>query len=163
MTSVRDILVISVLLFVVGISIYFAADIGHKVNTKLLLNPSINSTPEAVSVINSADAAINLTDYIYLALFISFFIGLVITGWYFGGDSVTAPIYFFIVVLFGFVGVVLQMVWVDISVNPEVSATVASLPITNFILAHLGYFTVVMGLVGIAAMFAKPSQQGGTF
>ena len=161
MTSVRDIMVISVLLFAIGITVYFSVDIGHQVNTKLLLNPSLNSTPEAVQIINKADTAINMVDYIYLALFIGFFISLIFTGWYIGGDSIAAPIYLFIVVIFGFVSVILQNVWVEISVNDLVLDTVAALPITNFILAHLGYFTVVMGLTGIIAMFAKPKQEVG--
>ena len=51
MTSVRDIIVIAVVLFAVGISITFAVKIGHEVNSNLLTVNAVNSTPEAQEVI----------------------------------------------------------------------------------------------------------------
>ena len=162
MSSVRDILLICVLLFVVGIGIVFIANISHRINSNILVVPAFNNSAEAVEVINSADAAINYVDFIYLALFISFFISLVIFGYLVGGSAIMAPIYFFIVIIFSFVSVLLQLAWIDIAASSQLVTTVASLPITNFILSHLGYFTVAMGLVGIIAMFAKPPEyQGG--
>jgi hypothetical protein len=159
----NDSRIIAVILFAVGISITFAVDIGHRVNSNLLTIPVMNNSAEARSVITHADAAINMTDYIYFAFFISFFIAIIIFGWLVGGLPILAPIYFFIIVLFTFVSVVLQMVWIDIATNPQVIAATVNLPITNFILAHLGLFMAVFGLIGIAVMFAKPNSNGGTY
>lgn len=163
MTSVRDIIVIAVVLFAVGISIMFSVRIGHDVNSNLLVLPVMNDSAEAVSVINHADAAINMTDYIYLACFIAFFISIIIVGWLTGGNPILAPIYFFCVVIFVFVSVVLQRVWADIAVHPEVISSTLNLPITAFILSHLAYFMTVFGLAGILIMFAKPPEAGGTY
>jgi hypothetical protein len=163
MTSVRDIIVIAVVLFAVGISVTFAVDIGHRVNSNLLTIPVMNNSAEAKSVIEHADAAINMTDYIYLAFFIGFFIAIIIFGWLVGGLPIMAPIYFFSVILFTFVSVILQEVWKDIAANPEAIAATINIPITNFILAHLGYFMAVFGLVGIAVMFAKPKDSGVSY
>jgi hypothetical protein len=161
MSSVRDILIIAILLFVSGITIFFTVDIGHKVNVQLLTTPTFNDSANAQTVIASSDAAINKVDYIYLALFIGFFISIIVTGWFVGGVPIAAPIYFFVITIFGFVAVILQQAWRDISANAQTIATTTALPITHFILSNLGYFTVVIGLVGIAAMFAKPAGQGG--
>jgi hypothetical protein len=160
MSSVRDIIIICVVLVAVGLSVVFAVDIGHRVNTNLLLVPAINDSAEAKNVIVKADAAINMSDYLYLAFFIGFFVAIIIFGWLVGGIPILAPIYFFIVVFFTFVAAILQEVWKDIISNPQVVGTVASLPITNFILSHLGMFMAVFGLVGIVVMYAKPKDSG---
>jgi len=159
MTSVRDILIVAVILFAVGITVVFAVDIGHRVNSNLLTVPVMANNSNAVSVINNSDAAINQTDYIYLALFIAFFLSIVIAGWLVGGVPIAAPIYFFVVVIFGFVAVILQSVWGDIAANSQVFNATLNMPITSFILSHLGYFTVIFGLVGILVMFAKPNER----
>lgn len=160
MSSVRDIIIIAVILFATGISVMFAVDIGHQVNTNLLLVPTINNSAEATAVITSADAAINMTDYIYLAFFIAFFIAIIIFGWLVGGTPILAPIYFFLVIIFVFVSIVLQEIWKEIVLNPEIISTVTSIPITNFILSHLGIFMTIFGLAGIIMMYAKPNTNG---
>ena len=156
MTSVRDIILVAAVLFAVGISLVFIVKIGHQINTQLLITPSINSTASAVSVIQHADTAINSSDYIYLALFIGFFISIIIFGWLVGGTTIMAPIYFFIIILFTFVSIILQEAWKEIATHTEVITTIAQLPITNYILSHLGYFIAIMGIIGIIAMYAKP-------
>lgn len=163
MTSVRDIIIVSVLLFAVAISIFIAVKVGHTVNTELLKTTAFNDTPTAKAVVQKADTALNYTDYMYLAGFIGFFISIIIFGWFIDGSSIMAPIYFFLVILFTFFSVIFQEIWKDFVLKPEMVTTAAALPITNFIVAHLGYFIAVFGLVGIIMMYAKPQATGGTF
>lgn len=158
MTSVRDIIIVAVLLFAIGVTLMFVVKVGHSVNSNLLTLPVMNSSGDAVTVINSADAAINSTDYIYLALFLGFFFSILITGYFVGGTPIMASIYFFVVVIFSFVGVILQLVWDDLSVREQLLSSVVNLPITHFILSNLGYFVAIFGLAGIFAMFAKPAE-----
>jgi hypothetical protein len=163
MTSVRDILVIAIVLFAVGISILFAVNIGHRVNSNLLIIPAFNNSVTATSAINHADAAINMVDYLYLACFIAFFISIIIFGWLSSSYPILAPIYFFIVIIFVFVSIILQLAWNDIALNPQALTATASIPITAFILSHLGLFMAVFGLVGILVMFGKPQNDTTTF
>lgn len=156
MTSVRDIIVLAIILFVVGLSVTFIVKIGHSINSQLLLVPTINNTTSAHNAIDSADTAVNSSDYLYLALFIAFFISIIMFGWLIGGTPIMSIIYFILVILFTFVSVILQLAWIDLANSGELVATIASLPITNFILSHLGYFVALMGLTGIFVMYAKP-------
>lgn len=156
MTSVRDIIIVAIILFVVGTSIVFITKIGHNINNQLLEVPIFNNTESSREVITSVDAAINSTDYLYLALFIAFFISIIIFGYLVGGTQVMSVIYFFIIILFTFVSIILQLAWMDIASTPQLVTTVAQLPITNYILSHLGYFTALMGIIGLIAMYAKP-------
>jgi hypothetical protein len=163
MSSVKDIIVIAIILFAVGITTIFAVNIGHRVNTNLLVVPAMNNSVEATSVIQHTDTAIDMMDYVYFAFFVGFFISLIIFGWLVGGLPIFAPIYFFLVIIFTFVSVILQLVWNDISLNPELTLAVVNMPLTTFILSHLGLFTAVFGLAAIAAMFAKSNSTGGAY
>ena len=163
MTSVRDILVIAIVLFAVGISTVFAVNIGHKVNTNLLSISVMNNTGQASSVIVHADAAINMVDYIYLAGFIGFFIAIIIFGWLSSSHPILAPIYFFILIIFVFISIIFQLSWGDIYANPTVLAAASNLPITTFILSHLGVLMTAMGLIGILVMFGKPQNDSSTY
>jgi len=158
MTSVRDIIIIAVLLFAVGITIVLVVNIGHRVNTNLLTVPTFNDTATAVAVIEHTDTAIDMTDYIYLALFVGFFLSIIITGWFVGGLPIAAPLYFFVVVIFTFVSIILQLAWNDIAANSSLLAASLAMPITSFILSHLGFFMAIFGLTGIILMFAKPGE-----
>ena len=163
MASIRDVLLISIILFASGITLFYSVSIGHSVNTQLKLIPVINSSTPAVNVINSADSSLNSTDYIYLASFIALAIGIIITGWFISGLPIIAPIYFFVLIIFTFVGVILQKVWVDLATTDTINAQLTNLPITNFILSNLGIFTAVIGIVAIIVMFAKPSANQGVY
>lgn len=155
MADIQDILTIAIVLFIVGIATLFVVKTGHEINSNLALVPIMNNTPGAVTIIESADTAVNMSDYIYLALFISFFIGLIISAWYIGGEPILAPIYFFVLIFFTFVSTIIQQVWIQVSTNSQTITTLAQLPITDFILAHLGYFTAIFGLISLVIMFGK--------
>jgi hypothetical protein len=163
MTSVRDIIIIASILFAVAISLVIVLKVGHTINSEMLKVTAINDSAEAKAVINSADAAINYMDYLYLSGFIAFFISIIIFGWFIDGSSIMAPIYFFLVVLFTFFSIIFQEIWKDFVLTPSLVSTMVNLPITNYIVAHLGYFIAVFGLVGIIMMYAKPQAVGGTF
>ncbi len=161
MSSVRDIMIIAAMLFAVGLSLIMVVHVAHIFNANMLNLSIVNDSIEASTVINKADTAINMTDYIYLALFLGFFISIIMFGWFVGGTPIMAPIYFFIVVFFVFGSIILQLVWIDIVLTPQIVSDVADFPITNFILSHLAYFMAIFGLVGILVMFAKPQGFGG--
>jgi hypothetical protein len=163
MSSVRDIMIIAIMLFAFGLLTVFVVNISHRVNTNLLAIPVMNDSTDAVNLIEHADAAQNMMDYIYLACFLGFFISIIIFGWLVGGTPILAPVYFFIVVIFTFVSVILQLVWQEIVSNASLITTMSLLPITNFIVGHLGMFMAVFGLVGIVVMFAKPQDQSGSY
>lgn len=164
MSSIRDVLLITIVLFATGIAVYFSVNIGHQVNAHLYNVSVINNSAEAVSAVQHADTAINMMDYIYFVSFIALMLGIMITGWFISGVPILAPIYFFILIVFAFVGVVIQNVWGDMTTNAILGSQLGNLPLTNFILTHLGYFSVGIGLLSMIILFGKPggeNMQGG--
>lgn len=160
MTDVKDIIFIAIILFAVGISLIIIVNVSHIINAKLLTQKVFNDSAAASSVLTHSDTASDQMDYVYLAFFIGFFIALIIFGYLVGGLPIFAPLYFFLVIIFTFVAVILQLVWTDIISQPNLAAGIVNLPITAFILSHLGLFTAVFGLAGIFAMFTKSDNIG---
>jgi len=163
MSSVRDLMFISIILLVVGIALFSVVKVSHIINANLLANPTMNSSIEAQRVLGSADRVIDATDYIYLAALIGFFLGIIVLGWFMSAHPVMSVIYFILVILFTFVSTILQYVWVEYATSDEMVLTILNLPITYFILSHLAYFVAVFGLVGILVMFAKPTISEGNY
>jgi len=163
MATVTDIIFIAAILFSVGLASFFIVDMSHRINFKFAEVQVVNDTPQAVTVLASVDSSINYMDYIYLSVFISFFLAIIISGYLVGGYPVMVPIYFIIVMLFTFVAVILQLVIIDLAATPQFVSMMATLPITSFIMQRLGYFIAIMGLIGIISMYAKPSSGGESF
>lgn len=160
MVSVRDILVIAVLLLVIGIAITAVVYTSHIIIDQFrTVDVFINNT-EVSNVLDAGDTAIDSSDYIYFVSFLAFFIAICVTGYFAATHPVFSVIYFIIVVIFVFVSVILQFVWDNLSTSPMFVSTLPNLPLTNFILTHLAYFVAVFGLVGILLMFAKKSNEG---
>ena len=159
MTSIRDIMLIGITLFAIGISLFYTVDIGQKVNNKLLNMSIFNTSTTASSAIIHSQQAINSTDYMYFAGFIGFFIAVIVFGYLVGGNPLFAPIYFFVLVIIVFICVILQLAWGDISSTPEILSLLGTLPLTNFVLSNLGTLMAVMGLTGMFVMFSKPEEQ----
>jgi hypothetical protein len=156
--NIEDVITSVVILFAVAFAIVLVINAGHRVNTALYNVPTFNNSAEVRAVISSSDTALDKMDYVYMGLFIGLFLGLMIGAYFVGGIPILAPIYFFILILFSFIGIVLQKVWISSMEHASFVGTIANLPITNYIISHLGYFTVVIGLVSMVLMYVREEE-----
>lgn len=161
MTSVRDIIIIAVLLFAVAVAVLVTVNTGHIIIGRLQLNPSFNATNSSMEVLQSGDASLNYTDGVYFVGFIALFFAIIIFGYLVGGYGIFSVIYFILIIIFVIISYVLQVSWITIAENSNFITTTAALPLTNFIMSNLAMFVAVMGLVGLLAIYAKPYFQGG--
>ena len=162
MTSVRDILVISLVLFAIGVSLVPLLLAGHRVNAAILNNTDVNNSLEASEVLTSTTEAIDKMDYVYLFGFVAFFVSILILGWFMSYHPVLSVIFFLLLILFVFISIAFQEAWISLTASPALVSTVASLPFTDFILSRLAYFMAVFGLFGLVVMFAKPYVSEGS-
>ena len=154
--AVRDIIVVSVLLFAFGIAFLFFNRIGHDITNNLKNNSQINATPEAVSVLNSTNNVINKMDYIYFGLFLGLAILTIVASWFVGGYPLFTALYFLMIILFVVFSTILKAIWTELSSKAIFSSTLINLPITNHLLTNLPMYTAIIGLIGVIVMFAKP-------
>jgi len=161
MTSVRDIIIVAIILLAVGICIATIVYMSHTINTGFSSQSIIANNTKALGVINSTDQSMNYMDYIYFVGFLAFFIAIVVTSWFSASHPVFSVIYFIIVILFTFFSVILQYAWNVLAANPFYVSALLSLPLTSYIMSHIAYFMAVFGLVGLLLMFAKSSNESG--
>lgn len=156
MTAIRDIAVITVILFVLGLVIVLMVKVNHQVNSALLNQSAINSTPQARAIIQAEDRHTDLVDYVFLCVFLGFFIGVLVVGWIVSGHPVFAPLYFFILIILVFIAVIFQFAWIDYVGRAAIASAVQYIPITNYLLSHLATFITIMGLGGLLTTYGKP-------
>ena len=153
--NARDIMVIAIILFVVGIGLLVTVFTGNTVINKVKVQTTIANNSNSVTVLNNSQQAINYSDYAYLGGFIGFFISLLVFAWFVPGYPVLSIIYFILLILFGFISVIFQNVWSYIISQQAFSSTVVNIPITSYICSHLAYFMVVFGLISMTIMYSK--------
>lgn len=159
--SARDIILISVVLFVVGIGFFIFNFIGHTAVDGMLAVPVFNDSNASRTALISAEAQFDRFDYIGFGVFIGLSLVIIISGWMVGGY----PVFMFIYFAFVFVSVVLSMVfantWETVSQSSVFGLTINSFPLLNHILSYLPVYVAAIGIVGLMAMFSRPFMGGG--
>ena len=161
MASVRDVILIVVLIASFGIGFFV---INYAVSTtfnQMLLNPTINATPQTVTAIQGSQTAINRLDYVIFGLFVGLTLGLIISGYFLASYPIFAFVYFMVIVMGVVISAVLSNVWESVTTASIFGATAGNFPITNHLLTYLPYYAAVIGFIGLIAMFAKPYFEGG--
>lgn len=162
--SARDVLVAGVLLFILGIGFFIANfAIGSTVDG-LLSVPIINaSSNETSGVLQTTKTLANKFDYVFAGFFVALVLGVLITGWFVGGQPIFMSIYFLINVLAVLISGILSNFWTTLSQASVFGTTASNFPITNQILGNLQVYVAIIGIIGIVVMFAKPyfQESGG--
>lgn len=158
MSSFRDIMLISIILFVTGIALLVVFLSSHTILTAVGNNPVISNNTQATTVLASGRTAIDQSDYTYLIAFIAFFLMIMVISYFVGGHPVASIIFYIALTLIAFVSLIFQQVWIYLTTTSAFSTTVSTLPKTNYILSHLTYFIVIIGLLSMVIMYAKQEQ-----
>jgi len=159
--AARDIVVIGFILFALGMG-FFILNFTMNTTVDHLLNTSqINESADVRNAFSSMSTVVNRLDYVIFALFIGLTLGLIISGWFVGGNAIFMFIYFLIVSITIAICTVLSNIWVQVSESSVFGTTVVSFPTTNHILSYLPYYITVIGIIGLIVMFAKPYFEGG--
>lgn len=158
--AARDVLFIGSILFVIAMVIFVFHFVSNTMIDGMLSNPQINATNSTVRALQGTAQVTDRFDYIVFAMFIGMALGLLITGWFIGGNPIYMFIYFLVVVVGTVVGGVLSYVWGLVSQASVFSTTLLSFPITDHLITNLHYYIAVLGMIGIIVMFAKPAFSG---
>lgn len=154
--SARDVILIIVVVFVMGIAAFIMNYMGNTAITQMVNTPAINESTEAVTALNSATDVNNRFDYIVFGCFIGFVLAMMITGWLVGGHPIFMFIYFIFVIIAVVVAVVLSNTWEMVSTSSVFGTTIANFTITNHLLTNMPIYAAVIGILGLIVMFAKP-------
>lgn len=165
--AARDVVVIPIVLFILGIIFFIAFFVAHTMITNVVAIPAIASSPKAVEAFQATETAAARFDMLFMSVFMGMAMSFFILSWFIPGH----PIFTFFYLVFIIVGVILSAfianVWEAISQRPDLVSTVASFPITNHILSRLPIYMAVIGCLGMILFFRKAVEgkraSGGVF
>jgi len=156
--AARDIGYIAVVLFGLGIGFLMIHSVLNGVVDTMLDIEEINASAGAVTGLESVTAMTNKLDYVLFGIFMGLVFGLIITGWFIGGNPIFMFIYFIVVVITTSISALMANVWETFYNYFETSQ--AAFPITSHILNNLPVYIAIVGFIGIVVMFAKPYLSG---
>lgn len=159
--AAEDVVFSAVVVFVLAIAFFAGHFIINEVYNDAKVNPQINSSSGAVAAMENAQNLTARFDYVILAVFIGLCLGMIITGWFIGGNPIFMFIYFLIVLISVIISAVLSNIWYDVSNTSTLVATLSSFPITNHIVLALPLYIGIVGFIGIVVMFGKSLAGGG--
>lgn len=154
--AVRDVVLIMVLLFLFGMGFFVLHFVVSTAVDELVSVSTINQSQDAVDAFESGRTVVNRLDYLIFMIFIGLILGMLITGWFIGGNPIFMFIYFIVVVLVVVISAVLSNTWESVTQASVFGTTIASFPIANHILLFFPYYMSVIGIIGLIVMFAKP-------
>tara|TARA_Y100000310_G_scaffold304896_1_gene344514 strand:+ start:1808 stop:2293 length:486 start_codon:yes stop_codon:yes gene_type:complete len=154
--SARDVVLIGVILFSVAMGLFVIHFAGTTIVNNMLSVGVVNESEGAVTALGSITEAVNRLDYIVFAVFIGLLLGLIITGWFIGGNPMFMFIYFLVSVIGVIISMVLANVWEDVSGASVFGTTVSNFPLANNLMLYLPVYVAVAGFIGIVVMFGKP-------
>jgi hypothetical protein len=157
----EDIILAGVIIFIFAIGFFVVYSVSGTVTTKMLGMTQINQSAAAVSALQGSQRVSNQMDYVVFGVFIALVLGVIITGWFVGGNPIFMGIYFLVSVIAVVLSTVLANTWETVSQASIFGSTITHFPITNNIMLNLPLYIGIIGFVGLVVMFAKPYIGGG--
>jgi hypothetical protein len=154
--SSEDVVVAAVLVFMFALGFFVVYNVSGTVTTRMLGMSQINSSAAAVTALQGSQKVSNMMDYVVFGVFIAVVLGIIITGWFIGGNPIFMGIYFLITVVAVVFSTVLSNVWETVTQSSIFGTTITHFPIANNILLNLPLYIGIVGFVGLVVMFAKP-------
>lgn len=162
--AARDVVLICVMVFALAIGLFTLHYAVSTVMTEIITTPEVNESVAAVTAFNdTTNKVLPRLDYIIFAIFMALCLGLIITGWFVGGNPLFMFVYFIIVVLAVILSAVLANSWESVTTLAIFGTTLNEFPITNHLILRLPFYAAVVGFIGLIVMFAKPQGTGGYY
>lgn len=156
MATVRDVILIGALIFAFGVGFFILHFVGSTLVSRLSSISQINQSSHAITAFQGINTVVNRLDYVIFGIFIGLVLGVIITGWFIGGNPIFMFIYFLVLAIGVAFSTILANVWETLTTVSAFGTTINSFPITNNLLLNLPIYLAVIGFIGMVVMFAKP-------
>lgn len=157
MVAARDVIVMAVVLFAVGLGLFIIHFFTNTAVDSMLGVSQINSSQDTFDSLTSVKTDVTSRfDYLVFAFFIGFILLIIILGWIIGGNPIFMFVFFILVLSGVLISMLLANVWEDVSQSDGLVESLSSFPITNHILLNLPVYISIVGVLAIIVMFAKP-------
>jgi hypothetical protein len=154
--AAQDLIIAIVIIFAFGVG-YLSFHYGFDKAVDTAVNISIiNSSAETVTAFKQGQTLSNRLDYVVFTVFIVLAIGIMISGYFVGGNPLYMFFFFLVMVIATIIASVLHYAWDTVSGASIFITSLTAFPLTNHILTHIEIYTPVIGFLGFIAMFIRP-------
>jgi hypothetical protein len=155
--SSDDIMFITITVFSLAFIVFGLYFVMDTLYTGMSAAPVISGNPQALSVFTTQQTRVlPMLDYLVFGVFLALSLGLIITGWFIGGNPIFMVLYVMFAFLVTFISAIFSNAWVMITTQGSWSSYLTHFPITNYLMMHFAMFIGVIGVIGLIVMFAKP-------
>lgn len=161
MATARDVILIGILIFSLGLVFFISKFAINKITDDLLINPYVNATSESREVLQSTKDVTDRADYVIVGVFFGFILMLIIASWFVGGHPIFMIFYFIIIVISALTGAILANAWEEMTEQAVFENLILTFPMTNHIILSLPIYISIVGMIGIIIMFSKPKDDFG--
>lgn len=161
--SIQDVGFLIIMLFFIGVVCFIGYFTFNEVSDRMISSPAINETTQAVDSLNAMKSNSRLFDYFGLAVFLGMSLAIIITSWFIGGHPLFIAVFFLVMVGLVVGAMVLSNVWETLTQTATFGYLSSPLPITNHLITYLPIYMVVVGFLGMIAMFGKPYLAGAEY
>jgi len=119
----------------------------------------MNSSSIVVASLDAGTTVSNLTDYVFLFIFIGFGIAIWIIAYFIPSQPIIITLYVIAMVIGGLISSIMQYVWEQISQSTNfIAITNNNMLLTNHVLTNLVLYYVIIGAIGMIILFGKQSK-----
>lgn len=154
--AARDVVLIGVLVFALAIISFVVYFVANRATNQMLNMPAINQSASTVEVLKTVETNSNRLDGFIFAVFLGLSLSLILTGYFIGGHPIFMIFYFIVIVAAVFASMILANTWESTTNASLFGSTITHFPLTNHVILNLPIYIVIVGMLGMIAMFAKP-------
>jgi hypothetical protein len=155
--SFADIFMVGIILVTIGLCLIVTVKFNTSLETALMANPTLNSTNQSRGSIEAIGEVSDKTDYMFFAVFLGLFLGIIFVSWLVGGNPIALIIYIFFGIISLMFNMFLSNTWETIT-KAAFATELVKMPLTNHVLLYLPVYCMVCFFLGILIMFAKPTE-----
>lgn len=156
MASTRDIIFLGIILFTVGVSLFVINFAVKQMVTSVIAIPVISSNTAAKEAFQSSNMVVDKADYMLFASFIAMILSMMIISYLLAGNPLFTFFYFLVLCVAVVFSMYLSNAWYTVTTMPVFGTTIASFPITNWIITQLPKILSIVGVISMTLNFAKP-------
>lgn len=152
-----DIIIMSLIFFVLVISIIIGVYVSNVLKDKLVENPVIsNDTRATNAVVEGVGTVVKMADWICFVIFFAIILGIIITSFMFYSHPIFIAIYFILMIGGILAGVFMANIYEGIVLNTQLSSTATEIfPKTHYIISHYPFILLFVFIISVIIIYAK--------
>ena len=125
---------------------------------------AINNVSSSASALNSEDSLVTRLDGVFVTVFVGLALSVLVTSFFIESSPILIPIYIISLGILVSFSAVVQYMFSSLASNVTLASTISNKPMISFLMGHMIFISIGVGVLSMILMFAKPrGSSGGSF